>query len=163
MPTVRLACGRRGLTATLPDEGVTVIESRYVSGLPDEAAAIRQALRSPIGSLPLVELVRPTDTVAVVFSDITRPMPNDRVLPVLLEELAWAGVPDHHVLLINALATHRPQTEAELRRMLGDGIVDRYRILQHNGWNDAMLVPVATRRFRLRFSTGRASTSTPTA
>lgn len=84
MPAVHLAYGRHGLTVTLPDDGVTVIEPRYVPGLPDEAAAIRQALRSPIGSPPLVELVRPTDTVAVVFSDITRPMPNDRVLPVLL-------------------------------------------------------------------------------
>ena len=146
MPTVHLAYGQRGLRVDLPDEGVTVIEPRFVPGLPDEAAAIREALRAPIGSPPLADLVRPADTVAVVFSDITRPMPSDRVLPVLLEELARAGVPDDHIVLINALATHRPQTEAELRRMLGDGIVDRYRILQHNAWDDAMLVPVATNR-----------------
>ena len=146
MPAVHLAYGRHGLTVTLPDEGVTVIEPPYVAGLPDEAAGIRQALRSPIGSPPLVELIRPTDTVAIVFSDITRPMPNDRVLPVLLEELARAGIPERHVLLINALATHRLQTETELRRMLGDGIVGRYRVLQHNAWDDRMLVPVAANR-----------------
>ncbi len=146
MPAVHLAYGQRGLRVDLPDEGVTVIEPRFVPGLPDETAAIQEALRAPIGSPPLVDLVRPADTVAVVFSDITRPMPNDRVLPVLLEELARAGVPDDHVVLINALATHRPQTEAELRRMLGDGIVDRYRILQHDAWDDGMLVPVATHR-----------------
>lgn len=147
MPTVHLAYGRCGLWVNLPDTvPVTVIEPRFVPGLPDEAAALRDALRSPINSPPLVDLVRPTDTVAVVFSDMTRPMPNDRVLPVLLAELARAGVPDGHILLINALATHRPQTEEELRRMLGDGIVDRYRILQHNAWDDAALVPVTTNR-----------------
>ncbi|MCS7178976.1 MAG: nickel-dependent lactate racemase [Anaerolineae bacterium] len=147
MPAVSLAYGRHGLTVNLPDDApVTVIEPRYVPGLPDEAAAVRQALRAPLSTPPLVELVRPADTVAIVFSDITRPMPNDRVLPVLLEELARAGVPDRQVLLINALATHRPQTEGELRRMLGDDIVDRYRILQHNAWDDAGLVPVATNR-----------------
>ncbi|MBC7228405.1 MAG: nickel-dependent lactate racemase [Thermoflexales bacterium] len=146
MPTVHLAYGRHGLTVNLPDDGVTVIEPRYVPGLSDEAAAVREALRAPVGTPPLVELVQPADTVAVVFSDITRPMPNDRVLPVLLEELARAGVPDRRILLINALATHRPQTEAELRRMLGDGIVDRYRILQHDAWDEANLVPVATNR-----------------
>ncbi|RME35336.1 MAG: nickel-dependent lactate racemase [Thermoflexia bacterium] len=157
MPTVHLAYGRRGLRVDLPDTvPVTVIEPRFVPGLPDEAAALRDALRFPIDSPPLVDLVRPTDTVAVVFSDITRPMPNDRVLPVLLEELARAGVPDDHILLINALATHRSQTEEELRRMLGDGIVDRYRILQHNAWDDAALVPVTTNRTGRRVRVNRA-------
>ncbi len=147
MPTVHLAYGKQGLTVRFPDDvPVTVIEPRFVPGLPDEAAAIRDALRAPIGSPPLQDLVRPTDTVAVVFSDITRPMPNDRVLPVLLDELAAAGVPDSHVVLINALATHRSQTEAELRRMLGDAIVERYRIVQHDAWDGANLVPVARNR-----------------
>lgn len=147
MPTIHLAYGKQGLAISLPDDApVTVIEPRFVPGLPDEQAAVRDALRAPIGSPPLRELVRPTDTVAVVFSDITRPMPNDRVLPLLLAELALAGVPDSHIVLINALATHRPQTEAELRRMLGDGIVDRYHIIQHDAWDEANLVPVTRNR-----------------
>lgn len=147
MPAVHLAYGKQGLTVYLPDDvPVTVIEPRFVPGLPDEPAAIRDALRNPIGSPPLRDLVRPTDTVAVVFSDITRPMPNDRVLPVLLDELAAAGVPDSRIVLVNALATHRPQTEAELRRMLGDAVVERYRIVQHDAWDEANLVPVARNR-----------------
>ena len=147
MPTVHLAYGKQGLTVHLPDDvPVTVIEPRFVPGLPDEAAAIRDALRAPIGAPPLRDLVRPTDTVAIVFSDITRPMPNDRVLPVLLDELALAGVSDSRIILINALATHRSQTEAELRRMLGDAIVERYRIVQHDAWDEANLVPVARNR-----------------
>lgn len=157
MPTVHLAYGKRGLRVNLPDTvPVTVIEPRFVPGLPDEEAALREALRSPIGSPPLADLVRPTDTVAIVFSDITRPMPNDRVLPVLLEELAHVGVPDDHIVLINALATHRPQTEPELRRMLGDAVVDRYRIIQHNAWDDAELVPVATNRMDRTVRVSRA-------
>ncbi len=144
---VRLAYGRTGLEIELPDDvPVTVIEPPFVPGLPNERAAIRAALRSPIHSLPVRELVGPGDTVAVVFSDLTRPMPNDRVLPPLLEELALAGVPDDRVVLINALGTHRPQTEAELRRMLGDAVVERYRIVQHNAWDDENLVEVTRNR-----------------
>ncbi len=101
---------------------MTVIEPQFVPGLPDEPSAIVEALRSPISSAPVRELVQAGDRVAVVFSDLTRPMPNDRVLPPLLEELALAGVPDERILLINALGTHRAQTEAELRQMLGDGM-----------------------------------------
>jgi lactate racemase len=139
---LHLAYGREGLGIDLPDDApVTVIEPNQVPGLPDERAAILGALRAPSGAPPLRELVRPDDSVAVVFSDITRPMPNNRVLPPLLEELLLAGVPDDRIVLINALGTHRPQTEAELRGMLGEALVDRYRIVQHDAWADD-LVPV---------------------
>ncbi len=144
---VHLAYGRTGLTVDLPDDlPVTVIEPQFVPGVPDERAAITAALRAPLGSPPLGELVRPTDTVAIVFSDLTRPMPNDRVLPPLLEELVRAGVSDERIVLINALGTHRPQTDAELRRMLGDAVVDRYRIVQHDAWDASNLVEVTRNR-----------------
>jgi nickel-dependent lactate racemase len=144
---VKLAYGRQGLWIDLPDDDpVTVIEPSFVPGLPDERAAIVEALRAPQGTRPLRDLVGPQDTVAIVFSDLTRPMPNDRALPPLLDELAAAGAPDDRVVLINALGTHRPQTGPELRRMLGDTVVDRYRIVQHDAGDDDGLVPVADNR-----------------
>jgi len=144
---IRLAYGRQGLDVELPDKvPVTVIEPEFVPGLKDERAALSEALNSPLGCPPLRQLVRPSDTVAVVFSDLTRPMPNDRVLPVLLEELARAGVPDNHVVLVNALGTHRPQTEDELKIMLGEAVVNRYRIVQHNAWEETTLAPVGKNR-----------------
>ena len=140
---MRLAYGHGGLWVDLPDDvPVTVIEPQFVPGLPDERAALVSALRSPEGTLPLRDLVRPDDTVAVVFSDLTRPTPNDRVLPPLLEELALAGIRDRQIVLVNALGTHRPQTEAELAGMLGSEVVARYRIVQHNAWDDENLVEV---------------------
>lgn len=141
---VKLAYGRTGLWIELPDNvTVAVIEAHPVPGLPDETAAITSALRAPIGTAPLRDLVRPDDMVAVVFSDLTRPMPNDRVLPPLLAELALAGVPGDRIVLVNALGTHRRQTEAELRHMLGLS-ASRYRIEQHNAWDKSSLVAVAT-------------------
>jgi nickel-dependent lactate racemase len=137
---VKLAYGRHGLWVDLPGDA-QVIEPRFAPGLPDEPAALRAAMASPLGTPPLAQLVTPHDTVAIVFSDITRPMPNDRVLPVLLDELGRAGVPDAQITLINGLGTHRVQTDAELRAMLTDDVVNRYRIVQHDGWDTANLVP----------------------
>ena len=143
----RLAYGREGLWVELPDDApVTVVEPIFTPGLPDEQAAILEALRSPLGTPPLRALVRPGDSVAVVFSDLTRPMPNDRVLPPLLAELAQAGVPAERIVLINGLGTHRPQTEAELTEMLGAEVVRRYRILQHDAWDEKNLVEVGRNR-----------------
>ena len=142
---LKLAYGRDGLWIDLPDRNVTVVEPRFAAGLPDEQTAITQALRQPLGSPPLRELVTPKDTVAIVFSDITRPTPNDRLLPPLLAELSQ--VPRERITLINATGMHRANTEEELRGMMGDAIVDGYRILQHDGSDQDGLVNLGQTRF----------------
>jgi nickel-dependent lactate racemase len=136
---VKLAYGRDGLVVSLP-ETTDLVEPRFVPGLADEAMAVDEALRDPLESLPLTEKVSLADTVVIVHSDITRATPNDRLLPVLLTELEAAGVQPEHITLLNALGTHRKQTEAELRTMLGSTIVDNYRCLQHDAYDDDNLV-----------------------
>lgn len=140
---VDLAYGHSGLTVDLP-ASTDLVQAKQTLGLQNEAAAIQEALRNPIGSPALGELVRADDTVAIVHSDITRPTPNDRMLPVLLAELEAHGVRRKDITLLNALGTHRPQTDAELRTMLGDQIVDNYRCLQHDAFDDSILVPLGT-------------------
>lgn len=128
---VQLAYGKTGLPLALPDGlDVTVIEPRFVPGVPDPAAALDQALRAPIGSAPLAERVRSSDRVGIVFSDITRPTPNEIILPAILRALTH--VPDAQITLFNATGTHRANTDAELRQMLGDAVVERFRIVQND-------------------------------
>ena len=128
---IKLAYGKTVLDIGLPDDAsVTVVEPRHVDGLPDQAGALRDALRQPIGSPPLKTLVKPTAKVGIAFSDITRPTPNHIMLPALLSELDH--LPEEQIVLFNSTGTHRPNTEAELRRMLGDEILDRYRIVQND-------------------------------
>ena len=135
---VELLYGREGKVVEFPDAWTTVVMPRLVDPVPDEKAAVRRALRAPIGSQPLRELVGPDDSVAIVFSDITRPMPSDRVLPVLLDELD--DIPDNRIVLINALGTHRPNTPDELVDILGPEIVERYRVIQHDCRDENELV-----------------------
>lgn len=153
----KLAYGRNGLTVTLPDK-VDVLEPRFIPGLPDETEALRKALHAPIGSAPLAQLVKPGDSVAVVHTDITRATPNERIMPVLLDELKTAGIARENITLVNGLGTHRRQTEAELRSMLGDRLVERYHCIQHDCNDDANLLslgetslghPVRINRFYL--------------
>ncbi|HEY72988.1 MAG TPA: nickel-dependent lactate racemase [Thermoflexia bacterium] len=151
---LKLAYGRDGLWVDLPDRNVTVVEPRFVAGLPDEKAAITQALRRPLSSLPLRELAAPKDTVAILFSDITRPTPNNRLLPPLLAELSH--VPRKRITLINATGMHRANTEEELRGILGDAIVDGYRILQHDGSKQDELVNLGRTRFGHEILVNRA-------
>ena len=142
---LKMDYGRHGLNLTLPDD-TDVFLTRDATPLADEAAAIREALRHPIGCAPLRERLRPGMTVVIVHTDITRATPNDRLLPIILDELAAGGVRRENITLLNALGTHRPQTEAELRGMLGPEIVDRYRCVQHDAFDEAGLVSIGTTR-----------------
>ena len=136
---VDLNYGRQGLEINLPDE-VDVLATHFIPGIPDEAEGIRKALQEPISSPPLSTLVEAGDRVIVVHTDITRATPNERILPVLLDDLLSGGIASQDITLLNGLGTHRPQTENELRGMLGDQIVDGYRCLQHDCNDDGNLV-----------------------
>ena len=136
---VNLSYGRQGLGINLP-ASAEVLKTKFIPGLKDEGHAIRQALQQPIGSSPLAAQVKPGDRVTVVHTDITRATPNDRILPVLLDVLLEAGVKAGDITLLNGLGTHRRQTEAELRQMLGDQIVDGFRCLQHDCNDDDSLI-----------------------
>ena len=82
--TIRLAYGREGLDVALPD-GARVLAPHAVPALADPAAAVRAALRAPTASPPLAELVHAGQRVAIVTSDLTRPVPNRLLLEALLE------------------------------------------------------------------------------
>ena len=140
---VKLAYGRDGLRINVPD-GAEIIQAPFVPGVADEPAAIRAALHAPTAHAPLRDGLRPGQTVVVAHSDITRATPNDRLLPVLLAELEAAGIRRADITLLNALGTHRKQTAAELRAMLGDFVVDHYRCEQHDAFDDAGLVSLGT-------------------
>ena len=87
---------------------MTVVEPRFVPGLPDEAAAFAGAVRRPVGSPPLRDIVRATDRVAVVIPDLTRPLPSARLLTWLFEELAH--VPAERFTIVNGTGSHRANT-----------------------------------------------------
>jgi lactate racemase len=130
---VTLAYGTRGLEVSLPADRTTVIEPRFLPSVPDEADALRQALRAPIESPPLRERVPGGARVAIVVCDITRPMPSARVLPVLLEELDH--VDPRRVTVFVATGTHRANSPEELDRMLGRRVAREYRVVNHDAFD----------------------------
>ena len=138
---VSIAYGRRQLAVTLPDSFTTVISPAHRDGLPDERAALRAALDAPIGATALRNQLRPGARVCVVFTDITRPTPNERLIPWVLEYLADAGVPNAAITLLNSTGTHRPNTRAELEVMLTPEVVRDYRVINHECEKSEDLAP----------------------
>jgi nickel-dependent lactate racemase len=143
---VKLAYGKTGLWIDLPETwNVTVVEPKFVPALPDPPEVLAAALRRPIGATSLRDWVAPGHKVGIIFSDITRPTPNHLILPTVLRELTeQAALPRQNITLFNALGTHRPNTDAELRGMIGDDLVDSYRVVQNNAFDPETQVSLGT-------------------
>src|SRR5215510_14536082 len=139
-----LQYGKDGLEVEIPSENITVLAPHFLPGLPDEATAFRDAVRSPIDSRPLRELISARDRVAVVIPDITRPMPSDRLLPWLFAELAH--VPARNIVIVNGTGSHRPNTPRELKQMVGRTVASTYRVVNHDAQDPAELRAVGTTR-----------------
>src|SRR3712207_6053411 len=133
----QLEYGRGELTAEIPSSDVTVLRPKHERGIPDEVAAFQEAVRRPIGSAPLKEVFRATDRVAVVIPDITRPLPSERLLPWLFEELSH--VPPEKFTIVNGTGSHRPNTEEELVGMVGREVASDYRVVNHNAQDPSTL------------------------
>ncbi len=87
-------------------------------------AEVERALRNPIGTSRLKDIVKAGEKIVIVTSDITRPMPSKIVLPPVLRELKLANVKEKDITIVLALGSHRPHTEEEKRNLIGDEMYD---------------------------------------
>jgi len=105
---------------------------------------VRRALSEPIGAPRLRDVVQPGETVCIVTSDVTRPMPTALVLPALLEELAAAGVTRDRITVVFGLGIHRPHTPEEHRKLVGEGVYGTLRLLDSDA-SDMVFLGTTTR------------------
>ncbi len=107
------------------------------------ADAVDYALDNPIGAPKLGTLVKPGQKIAIITSDISRPLPSYDVLPSVLRELNAAGIPDEDITVVFALGSHRPQTEEECRKLAGDYAYDKVRCINSDP-DDCILMGTST-------------------
>jgi len=140
---IDLAYGEHGLVIDLPADRSTVIRPAHRQAAPDERAAVLAALREPLSGAPLRQVVRSGQTVAISICDGTRAQPRHIVIPAILAELADIVRLEDVVLLI-ATGTHRGNSDEELRRMLGDDVVDTVHVVNHDARDASSLVWMGT-------------------
>jgi nickel-dependent lactate racemase len=113
-----LPLGDSHVPVDLSECDVTVAEPAGGESV-DVRAAATDAVGDPHGR-PLADRLDPTDSVAVVVTDVTRATPDDVLLDVLLAELDRAGVDRDRVTVVLGLGLHRPMSDAEIEAALGE-------------------------------------------
>jgi nickel-dependent lactate racemase len=141
---VKLLYGREGADLLLPGDAV-VLSGKDPAAVANPGRAVASALADPIGAPPLTELVRQRrpETVAITVSDITRPVPNRRFLPAMLDALAEAGVSDEQISIIIGTGMHRTSTPEERDFILGREVLERLAIIDHTADRPETLTKVS--------------------
>jgi lactate racemase len=93
---------------------------------------IKKAIRNPIGTQPLAKLAKNRNEAVIIFDDMTRPTKTSQFVPTILEEIKKAGIKDDCIRFIIAPGSHGTFGRLDFIRKLGEDIVDRYPVYNHN-------------------------------
>lgn len=129
---VKMRYGHDTIAVEIPDKNLAgVLETAASVPLADADKAVWQAISQPTASPSLAEVAKGRDSACIVISDITRPVPNQVILPPILETLEQAGISRDEITILIATGIHRPNEGKELEEMVGRSIMDTYRIVNH--------------------------------
>ncbi len=114
---------------SLPAEHVAgELKTKQIAPLADVREAVLEALRNPIGSAPLKELVRPGMKIAFICNDSTRVANTHVFMPILVDELNKMGVKDEDMHIVFALGTHRCMSVEEMTEQVGAAVAGRLKM-----------------------------------
>jgi nickel-dependent lactate racemase len=133
--------GTKELELTLPDSWQ--VEVYNMAGFdrpamkPDE---IKDAIANLIGSPPIRELARGKNEVVIIFDDMTRVTRVAELVPLVLEELAEAGIPDKRIQFICATGAHMALDRLSFIKKLGEATLARFPVYNHNPFDNCTYV-----------------------
>lgn len=125
-----------------PGLEVEVVNLRPYPGAADEAGEIERALSSPLGFS--WESLRGAKTAVIVVSDLTRPVPNKVILPVLIKKLTEVGIESSGITILIGAGLHRPASPEEFPAIVGEEIANTIKVISHDAYAPGTLRYVAT-------------------
>jgi nickel-dependent lactate racemase len=101
---------------------------------------IKAAFDNPIGSPRLSQLAKGKNKVAIIFDDISRPTRVADLIPYILKELEAAGISESAIRFICATGAHGAHTYQDFQKKLGQKIMDRFPVYNHNIYENCSYV-----------------------
>jgi nickel-dependent lactate racemase len=89
---------------------------------------------------PLASFIKGKKEVCILFDDLSRPTRTYEILPSLLELFQQCGIMDEQVRFICALGTHAPLDNAAFRKKLGNEVMERFPVYNHNPYENCELI-----------------------
>ena len=71
-------------------------------------------------------------SACIVICDITRPVPNKIILPILIKKICDHGLNEKSISILIATGLHRPATEDEIIELVGKEVKSRIKVISHD-------------------------------
>jgi nickel-dependent lactate racemase len=101
---------------------------------------LRKKIESPIAGPALYELAKEKKQAVIVFDDMTRPTPVNKIAPFVLDILHKAGMKRDQIRFLWALGSHGAYDMINARKKLGDEIVENYTVYNHDPFQNTVRV-----------------------
>lgn len=97
---------------------------------------IKAAFSNLIGTPRISELARGKKEVVILFDDLSRPTKASELIPFILEELKEGGIREEGIRFVAALGAHGPMKLMDFKKNLGEEVVQRYPVYNHNPYEN---------------------------
>ncbi len=142
--------GNKTAEYELPDEWeVEYCPMKGAERAPLTPEQLSDAILTPIGTSRLKTLAQGKESAVIIFDDMTRPTRTYEIAPILIEELLAGGIKEDNITFVCALGTHGALTMNEFRKKLGREIPERFRVFNHNIYENCIDVGTTSRGTKL--------------
>ncbi|MEW5921420.1 MAG: lactate racemase domain-containing protein [Bacillota bacterium] len=126
---------------TLPAEWQVELAHIPADALPPlREVEIAGRLLNPTASPPLSQLAGGRRKAVIIFDDLSRPTMVDAVAPLVIEELLKGGMREENISFVAALGAHGAHTLLDFTKKLGEQIVGRFPVYNHNPYEHCSYV-----------------------
>jgi nickel-dependent lactate racemase len=138
MNNIRIPYGRGSIDVPLQKNMEVEIIDIPDSFYENEQISITKALQE----LDLVKISK-ASSIAIVVSDLSRPIPNEKILGYFCEELKKRGVSKNNICFYIASGMHKPASLKEVKQILGKYFSANFKVVIHDV-NTSLLHQVGT-------------------
>ncbi len=131
--------GKNGIELTVnPKWNISILRPEKQNIIANPIKAIKSTIRNPLGTPPLQSIIlqKPQiEKICIVIDDATRPVPSHLILQALIEELNSFGIADSQIIILIATGLHRKSNDDEIKRMVGESLINRIKVVNHQSTN----------------------------
>jgi nickel-dependent lactate racemase len=143
MKTVKFDYGKNGIEIRIdPTWNVKIIEPITQEAFLNPIKSLRTAIQNPIGGYSLEDIVKEKEkleSICILVSDATRPVPSHLIIEALISELEHLGVESSLITILIATGLHRSSNTEEIQRIVGKKYYNKVTVINHNAKDDNTL------------------------
>ncbi len=128
--------------------------------LPNDSNALSEEdidnnIKEQLISQNLKNKLRNKKKLCIIIDDITRPTPVQKIIEILIDELIEI-IPKENINILIGTGAHKPMTEEEITKKLGNKIPKEYKVINHDFmgndliyWGEFLNGPVTLNKYLL--------------